>query len=106
MQRVCPAGSLSDFDLPPGYRTIAQDANAVIVERMPFPAYIDRPENREFFFWQKVWIHLGTAALHPFAPNFEIGRRADIHIGQTPIAARSFCGNNLRYEVRAHRDFS
>lgn len=54
MQRICPAGFLGDFDLPPGYRTIAQNTNAVIVERMPFPAHISRLENREFFFWQKV----------------------------------------------------
>jgi hypothetical protein len=51
---MCPARFRCDFDLPPGYRAIAQNANAVIVERMPFPAHICRPENREFFFWQKV----------------------------------------------------
>jgi hypothetical protein len=39
--------------LPPGDRAIAQNADALVVERMPFPAQIGRLKDREFFFWQK-----------------------------------------------------
>jgi hypothetical protein len=44
---------VDDFDLPARNRAITQNTDALIVERMPFPPRIGRPENREFFFWQQ-----------------------------------------------------
>jgi len=51
MHGIRPARFAGDFDLPSGYRAIAQNTNAVVIERMPLPAHIIGPENREFFFW-------------------------------------------------------
>ena len=41
------------LDLPTGDRAIAQDTNALVVERMPFPAQIARLEKRELVFWKE-----------------------------------------------------
>jgi len=88
---ISPARFAADFDLPPGDRVIAQNADALVVERMPFPPQIDRLQDREFFFWQKFGIHLGAPESNPTGSNSEIGSRADAHIGQTPSVTRSFC---------------
>jgi hypothetical protein len=45
------------LDLPAADRAIAQDANALVVERMPFPAQIGRLEEREFVFWKEWFVH-------------------------------------------------
>jgi hypothetical protein len=54
MHGISPARFAGNFDLPPGYRAIAQNTDALVVERMPFPAHIVRPKDRELFFWKKV----------------------------------------------------
>ena len=53
MHGISPARFAGDFDLPPGYRAIAQNADALVVERMPFPPPIGHLKDCEFFFWQK-----------------------------------------------------
>ena len=50
-----------DLYLPARDRPIAQDANALIVERMPFPAQIARPEDRELVFWKDGFNHFRRA---------------------------------------------
>ena len=50
MNRECPARFAPDFDLAAGDCAIAQHTNALIVERMPFPAQIGCLEDREFIF--------------------------------------------------------
>jgi hypothetical protein len=77
--------------LPPGYCAIAQDADALVVKRMPFPAQIGGLEEREFFFWEKARSHISESAeLNWILVLFKIGNRADVHIGQTPSARGSF----------------
>lgn len=53
MERIRTAGLAPYFDLAAGDRAIAQNANALIIERMPLPAQIGRLEEREFVFGQK-----------------------------------------------------
>lgn len=43
-----------ELDLPPGDRAIAQDTDALIVERIPFVAQIGRLKDREFLFWPEL----------------------------------------------------
>lgn len=43
-----------DFDLPAGDGSVAQDADPFIIERMPFPARISGPQDREFFFGHEM----------------------------------------------------
>jgi len=50
MKRKCSAGFATHFDLPAGDRAIAQNADALIIERMPFPAQIGCLKDGEFFF--------------------------------------------------------
>jgi hypothetical protein len=57
MEREGSARLATDSDLPPGNCAIAQDTNALVVERMPFPTHVGRLEEREFFFWEKDYIH-------------------------------------------------
>jgi hypothetical protein len=54
MHRIDSAGFSHHFDLPAGDGAIAQDADASIIERMPFPPNVGRLEDREFFFWQEM----------------------------------------------------
>jgi hypothetical protein len=44
-----------DFNLAAGDGAVAQDTDALIVERMPFPLGIGRLENGQFVFW-KEWL--------------------------------------------------
>ena len=37
-------------DLPPGYRTLAQNTDAPVVERVPFTPRIESLKSREFLF--------------------------------------------------------
>lgn len=53
MERKRAAWFARDHNLAAGDCAIAQDANALIVERMPFPAQIARLEEREFVFWKE-----------------------------------------------------
>jgi hypothetical protein len=53
VQGIGSARFAGDFDLPSRYRAIAQNTDALIVERMPFPPRIGRLKDREFFFWPK-----------------------------------------------------
>jgi hypothetical protein len=48
------AGLADDFDLPAGDCAIAQDADALVIQRMPFAAQIGCLKDREFFFREKV----------------------------------------------------
>jgi hypothetical protein len=41
------------LNLAAGDQAVAQHANALVVERMPFSAEIVGLENREFFVWQE-----------------------------------------------------
>jgi hypothetical protein len=63
MERECAAWFARHLDLPAGDRAIAQDANALIVERMPFPTQIGRLEKREFVFWKQWFVHLGSVRI-------------------------------------------
>jgi len=57
MEGQCAAWFARYLDLPAGYRAIAQNANALIIERMPFPAQIGRLEERELVLWKKRLVH-------------------------------------------------
>ena len=46
------------FDLPAGDCAAAQNADALIIERMPFPAQIGCLKDGEFFFGKKRWMDL------------------------------------------------
>lgn len=50
MERIRAAGLARHFDLPAADCAIAQNTNALVIERMPFPAQIGRLEEREFVF--------------------------------------------------------
>jgi hypothetical protein len=58
-QGICAARVAHDLDLAAGDRPVAQNADALIVERRPFPARSGRMQNREFFFGQERGIHRG-----------------------------------------------
>jgi hypothetical protein len=49
------------LDLPAGDCPVAQHTDALIVERMPFPAQIARLEDRELFIWEDRINHSGKA---------------------------------------------
>ena len=49
------------LDLPASDRAIAQNTNALVVERMPFPAQIGRLEKRELVFRKEWCVHLKSA---------------------------------------------
>ena len=68
MEGECAAWFARHLDLPAGDRAIAQDTNALIVERMPFPAQIGRLEERELVFWKEWCVHLKSA-------QFKAGQR-------------------------------
>ena len=53
MQGIGAARFARHFDLPASDRAIAENAHALIVERIPFAAWIGRLEDREFFFWKE-----------------------------------------------------
>lgn len=50
MHRISPARSWDNFDLPPRYRAIAQNTDAVVIERMPLPPSIGGLDDLKFFF--------------------------------------------------------
>lgn len=52
------SGFARHLNLPAGNCAIAQDTNALIVERMPFPAQIRRLEERELVFGREWCVHL------------------------------------------------
>ena len=58
MHRISPARFRDDFDLPARYGAIAQNTDAMIVQRMPFPPSVGGLDDLEFFFGQKFGIHL------------------------------------------------
>ena len=68
MEGECAAWFARHKDLPAGDRAIAQDTNALIVERMPFPAQIGRLKECELIFWQESCVHLKGA-------QFKAGQR-------------------------------
>jgi hypothetical protein len=68
MEGECAAWFARHLDLPAGDRAIAQDTNALIVERMPSPAQIGRLEERELVFWKEWYVHLKSA-------QFKAGQR-------------------------------
>jgi hypothetical protein len=88
-----------DFDLPSGNGAIAQNTDALVVERVPFPAQIGCLEEREFFFREKRRSHSEKRRLNRIRVLFKIGNRAEEHIGQTPnarkfrVPSRSRLGN-------------
>jgi hypothetical protein len=61
MKRECAAWLARRLDLPAANCAIAQDANALIVERMPFPAQIGRLKEGELVFWKEWFVHLKRA---------------------------------------------
>jgi len=54
MHRAGSAGFSHYFDLPAGDGALAQDADASIIERMPFPPEVGCPQDLEFFFWKEM----------------------------------------------------
>jgi hypothetical protein len=58
MHRKCTASFAPKFDLAAGDGPIAQDAHALIVERMPLSAKIAGLENGELIFWKEWCVHL------------------------------------------------
>ena len=60
----------NDVDLSPGDRAIAQDADTLVIERMPFAAQIGCLKDREFFFREKVRIHFGNTRIRCEALHF------------------------------------
>jgi hypothetical protein len=54
MHRADSVGFSHYFDLPAGDGAIAPDADASIIERMPFPPKVGCLEDREFFFWPEM----------------------------------------------------
>lgn len=58
MNRVRAARLAPEFNLPACDRAVAQDANALVVQRMPFSPKIGRLKDRQFFFWKERFIHL------------------------------------------------
>jgi hypothetical protein len=63
MERKCAAGFAPHFDLPARDSAIAQNTNALIVERMPFAAQIRRLEEREFVFRKQWRVHLESVQI-------------------------------------------
>lgn len=60
MERIGAARIASYLDLAAGNRAVAKDANALVIERMPFAPRIGHLEECEFFFGKEVRIHYGT----------------------------------------------
>ena len=52
------AGFAAHLDLPPGDRAMAQNANASVVERMPFSPQIGCLKDAKFFLGEEGWIGL------------------------------------------------
>ena len=50
MEGKCSACFATHFDLPAGNCAMAQNADALIIERMPFPSRIGGLKDVEFFF--------------------------------------------------------
>jgi hypothetical protein len=94
MEGECAAWFARHLDLPAGDRAIAQDTNALVVERMPFPAQIGHLEERELVFWQECFVHLKRAQFRRWTDRLKIGTGSDTHIRQTPSAAQSFGPRN------------
>lgn len=63
MQGQLATGFAGHLDLPASDRSIAQDTDALIVERMPFAAQISRLEEREFFFRKQWRVHLESVQI-------------------------------------------
>ena len=63
MNRKRPAWFAPYFQLPAGDRAIAQHADALIVERVPFPTHVGGLEKRQFFFWEKCCIHFESGQI-------------------------------------------
>jgi hypothetical protein len=53
------ASVTADFDLTAGDCAIAQDADSLIIQRIPFSAQIGCLQNGESFFGQNRFIHFG-----------------------------------------------
>jgi hypothetical protein len=53
MNRKAAARLSADLDLAPGNGAIAQNADAMIVQRIPFPPRIVALEDGQFFFGQE-----------------------------------------------------
>jgi len=62
MNRKRSTGFSRDLDLAAGDCPIAQNADASIVERMPFSAQIARLQDREFLFWKDRFNHVRKSA--------------------------------------------
>jgi hypothetical protein len=58
MHRICSARFAYYFNLAAGDQAVAQHANALVVERMPFSAEIVRLENRKFIVWKEHCVDL------------------------------------------------
>ena len=54
MRGASSAGIALHLDLPAGDGAIAQDADPPVVQRMPFPSRVGRPEDREFLFGREM----------------------------------------------------
>jgi hypothetical protein len=60
-QRTGASGVADDLDLTAGDCPVAQNADAVIIERIPFPPGIGCLEKGELFFGRELGIHDGVS---------------------------------------------
>ena len=70
MERQGAAGFAPDLDLAARNYTIAQNADPLVVERMPFPAQIVGLEEREFVFRKKGRVHLESGQIKASRRSF------------------------------------
>jgi hypothetical protein len=75
------------LDLTAGDGAFAQHTNALVIERIPFPAGIRHLQVREFFFGQEVRIHRGAPGVNPNPPRCAISLETDAGIGENLIDA-------------------
>lgn len=58
-QRITAGPIVHDLNLPPGNRPVAQDTDALIIERIPLSPRIGCLEEGELIFGQEVRFHYG-----------------------------------------------
>jgi hypothetical protein len=63
VNRKCSARFARYFNLAAGDQAVAQHANSLVVERMPFSAEIVRLENRKLVVWKEHWVDVGRSAI-------------------------------------------
>jgi hypothetical protein len=67
VNRKLPGRSTCHLDLAPSDNAIAQNTNALVIERVPSSPEIGRLENGQFVFWKERWVY-HFASLRVAAP--------------------------------------